>query len=244
MEGGVTPDAMMVFIKEMRPKHPDWTFVYVPNAGEEAAAIPYDTKNKGLPDYVAPMLYAGNWNSYPGQDITNGEDSISGLTLQRLKQVGWPASRTILTYQSFDAARMRQEAKGGLLPLLGKLLGDYSVEVGGGQKVHLQGPYAGVLGWPSQCGAADFRCWPTADRANIKQVIEGARSAGVGGAAGVGRVWIGTGGLLSTPAMSAVIRTRSRGLEGQAPIGGKEHVTAHGDGTLFKTQAHRCRRAA
>ena len=183
MEGGVTPDAMMVFIKEMRPKHPDWTFVYVPNAGEEAAAIPYDTKNKGLPDYVAPMLYAGNWNSYPGQDITNGEDSISGLTLQRLKQVGWPASRTILTYQSFDAARMRQEAKGGLLPLLGKLLGDYSVEVGGGQKVHLQGPYAGVLGWPAQCGAADFRCWPTADRANIKQVIEGARSAGVGGAA-------------------------------------------------------------
>ena len=117
------------------------------------------------------------------QDITNGEDSISGLTLQRLKQVGWPASRTILTYQSFDAARMRQEAKGGLLPLLGKLLGDYSVEVGGGQKVHLQGPYAGVLGWPAQCGAADFRCWPTADRANIKQVIEGARSAGVGGAA-------------------------------------------------------------
>ena len=36
----VTPEAMMAFIKEMRPKHPDWTFVYVPNAGEEAAAIP------------------------------------------------------------------------------------------------------------------------------------------------------------------------------------------------------------
>ena len=49
MEGGVTPEAMMAFIKEMRPKHPDWTFVYVPNAGEEAAAIPYDTKNKGNP---------------------------------------------------------------------------------------------------------------------------------------------------------------------------------------------------
>jgi len=183
MEGGVTPDAMMGFIKEMRPKHPDWTFVYVPNAGEEAAAIPYDTKNKGLPDYVAPMLYAGNWNSYPGMDISGGADSMSGYTLQRLKQVGWPASRTILTYQSFDAARMRQESKGGLLPLLGKLLGDYSVEVGGGQKVHLQGPYAGVLGWPAQCGAADFRCWPTADRANTKQVIEGARSAGLGGTA-------------------------------------------------------------
>ena len=50
MEGGVTPEAMMAFIKEMRPKHPDWTFVYVPNAGEEAAAIPYDTKNKGNPN--------------------------------------------------------------------------------------------------------------------------------------------------------------------------------------------------
>jgi len=49
MEGGVTPEAMMAFIKEMRPKHPDWTFVYVPNAGDEASANTYDTKNKGNP---------------------------------------------------------------------------------------------------------------------------------------------------------------------------------------------------
>lgn len=32
-------------------------------------------------------------------------------------------------------------------------------------------------------------------------------------AAGVERVWCGTGGLLSTPATSAVIRTRARGLK-------------------------------
>ena len=44
-------------------------------------------------------------------DLSGGADSMSGYTLRRLKQVGWPASRTILTYQSFDAARMRQEAK-------------------------------------------------------------------------------------------------------------------------------------
>ena len=59
------------------------------------------------------MLYAGNWNSYPGMDLSGGADSMSDYTLRRLKQVGWPASRTILTYQSFDAARMRQEAKVG-----------------------------------------------------------------------------------------------------------------------------------
>ena len=37
---------------------------------------------------------------------------------------------------------------------------------------------------------------------------------------GVGRVWCGTGGLLSTPATSAVIRTRARGLKNMAPFGG------------------------
>merc|ERR1719409_1468355 len=37
-------------------------------------------------------------------------------------------------------------------------------------------------------------------------------------AAGVGRVWCGTDALLSTPAMSAVIRTRGRGLKNMAPF--------------------------
>jgi len=51
-------------------------------------------------------------------------------------------------------------------------------------------------------------------------------------AAGVTRVWCGTGGLLSTPAMSAVIRTRSRGLEGQAPIGGFILSASHNPGGI------------
>ena len=32
----------------------------------------------------------------------------------------------------------------------------------------LIGPYAGVLGWPAQCGAGDNRCWPEADRVNLQ----------------------------------------------------------------------------
>lgn len=51
-------------------------------------------------------------------------------------------------------------------------------------------------------------------------------------AAGVGRVWCGTGGLLSTPAMSAVIRSRSRGLEGMAPFGGFILSASHNPGGI------------
>jgi len=47
---------------------------------------------------------------------------------------------------------------------------------------------------------------------------------------GVARVWCGTDGLLSTPAMSAVIRTRSRGLEGMAPFGGFILSASHNPG--------------
>lgn len=51
-------------------------------------------------------------------------------------------------------------------------------------------------------------------------------------AAGVGRVWCGTDGLLSTPAMSAVIRTRSRGLAGMAPFGGFILSASHNPGGI------------
>jgi len=51
-------------------------------------------------------------------------------------------------------------------------------------------------------------------------------------AAGVGRVWIGTGGLLSTPAMSAVIRSRARGLAGMAPFGGLILSASHNPGGI------------
>ena len=102
--------------------------------------------------------------------------------LLRLKKAGWPASRTILTYQSFDAARVRNEGDDSLLPFLGKLLGDFSMETKVyGEPLQLKGPYAGVLGWPAQYGEGDFRCWPEADRSNVKQLLRGARSSGVKG---------------------------------------------------------------
>eukprot|EP00965_Chrysotila_dentata_P101200 3341825-Pleurochrysis_carterae.AAC.4 len=51
-------------------------------------------------------------------------------------------------------------------------------------------------------------------------------------AAGVGRVWCGSEGLLSTPAMSAVIRTRARGLEGMSPFGGFILSASHNPGGI------------
>jgi len=51
-------------------------------------------------------------------------------------------------------------------------------------------------------------------------------------AAGVGRVWCGTEGLLSTPAMSAVIRSRARGLDGMSPFGGFILSASHNPGGI------------
>merc|ERR1711920_582846 len=51
-------------------------------------------------------------------------------------------------------------------------------------------------------------------------------------AAGVGRVWCGTDGLLSTPAMSAVIRSRARGLDGMSPFGGFILSASHNPGGI------------
>jgi hypothetical protein len=180
MEGGVQRDAVMKWIAEMRPKHPDWTYVHVPQAHD--SPIPYKAENEGLPDFVAPMLYYSNFDSYPDMDISKGDEGVSEAkySLLRLKKAGWPASRTILTFQSFDAARMRTDGDHELMPFLGKLLGDFSMETKVyGEPLRLQGPYAGVLGWPAQCGEGDFRCWPEADRSNVKQLLKGAKAAGV-----------------------------------------------------------------
>jgi hypothetical protein len=190
MEGGVMRDAVFTWVAEMRKKHPEWTYVHVPQAHD--VPIPYKPENQGLPDFVAPMLYYSNFDSYPDMDISKkgtGEDIGTGesvneakYALLRLKKAGWPASRTILTYQSFDAARVRNEGDDSLLPFLGKLLGDFSMETKVyGEPLQLKGPYAGVLGWPAQCGEGDFRCWPEADRSNVKQLLRGARSSGVKG---------------------------------------------------------------
>jgi len=189
MEGGVQRDAVFKWIAEMRPKHPEWTYVHVPQAHD--SPIPYKPGNEGMPDFVAPMLYYSNFDSYPDMDISKKgiSENIAGegvneakYSLLRLKKAGWPASRTILTFQSFDAARMRTDGDTDLMPFLGKLLGDFSMETKVyGEPLQLQGPYAGVLGWPAQCGEGDFRCWPEADRTNVKQLLRGARSAGVQG---------------------------------------------------------------
>ena len=186
IEGGVTKEDMTEWILKMRKKHPHWTFVHVPKSGTEYFDdgshgddfVGYDPDGGG-PDFVAPMLYYSNFNSYPQMDISNvatQAQSEALSALKRLQDAGWPSSRTILTYQSFDAARLRSnEGNGGLLPFLGKLLGNFSVEVRNyGDTFSLQGPYAGVLGWPAQCAYDDRRCWPAADKANLMEVIRGA----------------------------------------------------------------------
>ena len=120
IEGGVTPKDMHEWIQDMRAKHPTWTYVYIPQAADKMVAYTDDG-----PDYVAPMLYYSNHNSYPALDISkNNEKSESINALLKLHKAGWPASRTILTYQSFDACRSRVHGDNGLLPLLGKLMGD------------------------------------------------------------------------------------------------------------------------
>ena len=198
IEGGVYPKDMVKWIKEMRKKHPHWSYVHVPQADD--TPIQYDPEG-GSPDYVAPMMYYGNYNSYPKMDVSDvagvgafgrgGGESLHAL--KELKAAGWPASRTILTYQSFDAARIRtggdKKAKvapnSDLLKLLGKLLGNHSLESKTwGAAFKLQGPYAGVLGWPAQCGKGDNRCWPEADEANLRVVMDGARSVGIKFASG------------------------------------------------------------
>lgn len=199
IEGGVYPRDMVKWIREMRLRHPHWSYVHVPQADD--TPIKYDPE-AGSPDYVAPMMYYGNYNSYPKMDVSDvagvgafgrgGGESLHAL--KELKAAGWPASRTILTYQSFDAARIRtggdKKAKvapnSDLLKLLGKLLGNHSLESKTwGSAFKLQGPYAGVLGWPAQCGKGDNRCWPEADEANLRLVIDGARSVGVEFVSGV-----------------------------------------------------------
>jgi hypothetical protein len=181
MEGGVQLADMTAWIKEMREKHPEWTYVHVPKAAGAGDFVQYDPEG-GSPDFVAPMLYYTNYNSYPKMDISkpSAVQSEAVAAMKELLDAGWPPSRTILTYQSFDAARVRAIGDSTLLPFLGKLLGDFSVELSiYGEKFSLTGPYAGVLGWPAQCGSGDRRCWPEADRSNMLEVVKAARANGV-----------------------------------------------------------------
>ena len=189
IEGGVTTAGMLTWIKAMRPKHPDWTYVHVPDTAE--GPVTWDPEEG--PDFVAPMMYYSNYNSYAPYPKIGGhmeleEGGESANVLKKLhEEAGWPASRIILTYQSFDAARSRTAGHEKLLPSLGRLLGNNSLEVTiYGEPYRFTGPYAGVLGWPAQCGvdgssSRDGRCWPEADRTNQLEVIKSATEAGVSG---------------------------------------------------------------
>jgi hypothetical protein len=166
-EGGVSAKDAAPWIQEMRKKHKDWTFIYVPECGAEV--MQYDPDSGGC-DYIAPMMYNGNHDSYPRMDLSiKPESPFIAECLTHVHEAGWPAARTILTYQSFDAYRTRKESK--LMNLLGKMLGKHTVTLPSGET--LSGPYAGVLGWPAQCGQGDARCWPEADRLNLKEILKG-----------------------------------------------------------------------
>ena len=199
---GVETVDMLRWIRRMRPLHPDWKFVHVPDAAQPA--VQYDP-HEG-PTFVAPMMYyvrrhtsnpttpasradawllvrhQGNYNSYPTMHLAEGGEAAR--VLKNLADAGWPSSRIILTFQSFDAGRARTEGNTTLLPLLGKLLGNFSLRVDiYGEPFRLQGPYAGVLGWPAQCGlggqSRDGRCWPDADKSNMMEIVRGAQQVGV-----------------------------------------------------------------
>ena len=161
----------------MRSKHSDWSFVYVPQCDSRKAPLRYDPA-KGTPDFIAPMLYYSNYNSYPSMDISlERRGSEAKHCLRATQEAGWPAARTILTYQSFDAYRTRNSSE--LLYTMGRLLGDHTVSVTvypGEPAFELHGPYAGVLGWPAQCG---FKFYPAADRENLQKVLKGARDSKV-----------------------------------------------------------------
>ena len=81
-------------------------------------------------------------------ELDQGGESANALKKLH-EEAGWPSSRIILTYQSFDAARSRAAGHTGLLPGLGRLLGNTSLKVSiYGEPYTFTGPYAGVLGWP------------------------------------------------------------------------------------------------
>jgi hypothetical protein len=204
-EGGVSASVAGPWITKQRSSHPEWTFVYIPQCGTKI--LKYDPANGGC-DYIAPMMYYSNGDSYPNMDFTTGGGNVADC-LQKIQENGWPNSRTILTYQSFDAFRLGGNhssskeahteslnhvlsgggctgcAKGGsegegLLMTLGQLTGDHSVSISywGEKNLVMQGPFAGAIGWPAQCGGAGRKCWPGMDHYNQKIVLEAAGMPG------------------------------------------------------------------
>ena len=60
----------------MRAKHARWSFVYVPQCG--TTILPYNPEGGGC-DYIAPMLYYANRDSYPRMDFTVGAGLAGGV---------------------------------------------------------------------------------------------------------------------------------------------------------------------
>jgi len=100
IEGGVTAEGMMDWIKTMRKKHPDWTYVHVPKSGINTFSdgtyahdyVGYDPEG-GSPDFVAPMMYYSNYNSYPKMDISNPSSAGASEALAALKDLRDAAGR-------------------------------------------------------------------------------------------------------------------------------------------------------
>ena len=149
------------------------TYVVVPQAGAEGDVGAAGGSKLGF-DFVAPMLYYSNGDSYPNMDITAGSGNSADCLNKLINIAGWPPSKIILAYQSYDAARTKSTK---LLQLFGYLMQKnslYTVKYWGGTCaadsksgcVRLKGPFAGVLGWPAQCGGACKPCWPEIDKAN------------------------------------------------------------------------------
>ena len=85
IEGGVTQKDMHAWILQMRAKHPTWTYVYIPQAADKMVGYTDDG-----PDYVAPMLYYSNHNSYPALDISKYNEKSEALNaLLKLRKVSF-----------------------------------------------------------------------------------------------------------------------------------------------------------
>ena len=97
IEGGVTTKDMLAWIKTMRPKHPDWTYVHVPDTAEG----PVTWNPEEGPDFVAPMMYYSNYNSYAPYPKIGGHMELeqggeSANVLKKLhEEVGWPLTLTL-----------------------------------------------------------------------------------------------------------------------------------------------------
>ena len=120
IEGGVTTKDMLAWIKKMRPKHPEWTYVHVPDTAEG----PVTWNPEEGPDFVAPMMYYSNYNSYAPYPKIGGHMELE-LTLTLTWTLTLTLSLTLILTRSHGArpgGRVRQRAqeaaRGGGLALV------------------------------------------------------------------------------------------------------------------------------